>query len=153
MAKEELFKIPILGPFFRSIYAFPVKRGGNDTESIRKAISLLESGNSLLLFPEGTRGDGITLGPLNSGVAMMAKKTGAKVVAAGISGTEKVLPRGTSKFKRGPIKIVYGEPFTYDQIAGDASNSEGRAKFNDYLMGQLISLSKEVGLELQPPPH
>src|SRR5436190_18063312 len=93
MAKEELFKGPF-GKLIASVGAFPVRRGEGDTEAIRKTIALLEEGRAVLVFPEGTRGDGKQLGPINRGVAMLAKRTNATVLPIGVVGTHVVAPKG-----------------------------------------------------------
>lgn len=55
MAKEELFRIPILTSFIKWLGAFPVKRGKADVEAIKTAIRLVNEGNIVGIFPEGTR--------------------------------------------------------------------------------------------------
>ena len=57
MAKEELFRVPVLRHIIRWLHAFPVKRGmaGGDMHAIRTGFSILKSGKKLLMFPEGTR--------------------------------------------------------------------------------------------------
>ncbi|MEQ1935075.1 MAG: lysophospholipid acyltransferase family protein, partial [Fimbriimonadaceae bacterium] len=109
MAKEELFK-GFLGWLITSLGAFPVKRGEGDTESIRLAMSLLESGEAVLIFPEGTRGNGKQIQPLNKGVALLAKRTGALVVPVAVVGTHIAWPKGQKKIKRHKITLAYGTP-------------------------------------------
>jgi len=146
MAKKELFK-GLFGKIIASLGAFPVSRGEGDTESIRHSMELLEQGHALLLFPEGTRGDGKTLQELNRGVAMLAKRTGAPVVPVGVVGTEIVLPRGAKKMTRHPIKICFGEPFTYDAMPG-ATDREKREAFTAELASRIVALCRENGFML-----
>jgi len=152
MAKEELFK-GLFGRFIRSLGAFPVKRGESDTETIRLTISLLEKGEAVLVFPEGTRGDGKTLQPLNKGVALLAKRTGAKVIPAGIVGTHIALPRGQSKPKRSKIRVIWGEPATYSELATGPDGKESRDHFAEELSRRLIALCQDAGypLEMRTP--
>ena len=147
MAKEELLTAKGLGPILHSLDVFAVRRGTADTESVRRAITLLEGGNVVLMFPEGTRGDGKSLLPLNAGVAMLAKKSGAKVVPIGIHGTQIVAPR-VGKGRHHRMTIVYGEPFTFDEVAGEGNNAAQREQFSAYLRKRLIELCGEAGLEL-----
>jgi 1-acyl-sn-glycerol-3-phosphate acyltransferase len=150
MAKEELFK-GALGWLIRSLGAFPVKRGEGDTESIRLAIGALEAGEAVLMFPEGTRGDGKTLGALNKGVAMIAKRTGAPVVPISINGTHLALPKGSKKLRRASFRIRFGEPLLYSEVARGATEKENRELFLDELARRLITLSAENGLPLAMP--
>jgi 1-acyl-sn-glycerol-3-phosphate acyltransferase len=149
MAKEELFHHKQFGWLIRSLGAFPVKRGEGDTESIRLAMKLLDSGEAVLIFPEGTRGDGQTMNPMNKGVPMLAKRTGAQVVPVGVVGTHKAWPRGQSKPKRHRITLLYGEPFTYEEVATGATEKENRELFLQELERRLIALCAEGGLHLK----
>lgn len=65
------------GWLIRSLGAFPVNRGEGDMESIRFTMTSLEKGEAVIIFPEGTRGDGKRLGPLSKGVALIAKNRSA----------------------------------------------------------------------------
>ena len=149
MAKEELFKTPVLGFLCRSVNAFPIKRGAGDIEAIRIAMGILQSGKAMLIFPEGTRGRGEYLGKMTPGVAMLAKKTGAKVIPAAIIGTHKVLAKGSNKIKRGRMTVIYGEPFTYAEVTEGVARSEEKEVFLNALQDRLLALCAEGGLPLK----
>ena len=55
MAKAELFKIPLLNILIKALGAYPIERNGADVSAIRNTISLLQSGNWVGMFPQGTR--------------------------------------------------------------------------------------------------
>lgn len=149
MAKEELFR-GALGVLIRSLGAFPVRRGEGDTESIRLAMAALDAGETVLMFPEGTRGDGVHLGPLNKGVAMIAKRTGATVMPAAIVGTHLALPKGTSKLRRAKLTVRFAEPLRYEDTAKGATEKENRDLFLEELGRRLVQVSGEAGLPLLP---
>ena len=96
MAKEELFKNPLLGWLLRKVGAFPVSRGNNDINTIRTAIQSIKDGDNLLVFPEGTTihdGIGYTDGlpaHAKAGVAMIGVRTGAKLVPVFVDGEKKL---------------------------------------------------------------
>ena len=73
MAKEELF-VPVLGTIYKILGAFPVRRGGADRAAIKHGIDILESGQVLAIFPEGTRSKTGELGKAQPGALMMASK-------------------------------------------------------------------------------
>jgi 1-acyl-sn-glycerol-3-phosphate acyltransferase len=148
MAKEELFRGPF-GKLISALGAFPVKRGEGDTEAVRLTMSLLERGEAVLVFPEGTRGDGEAFQPVNRGVGMLAKRTGAKVVPVAIVGTEKVLPRGSSKPHRHKIVLAFGEPFTYADTSMGANDRENRELFAAELTRRILALCGEQGMPLK----
>lgn len=101
MAKEELFKAPILGPILPKVNAFPVKRGMSDREALRTALKILKSGEVVGLFPEGTRStDGVLKKGL-SGAGFFALRGNADVMPCAIIGPYKAFRK---------VKVVYGEP-------------------------------------------
>lgn len=148
MAKEELFK-GAFGWLISSLGAYRVRRGEGDTESIRFTIAALERGEAVIIFPEGTRGDGKRIGPLSAGVALIAKKTGAPVLPVGIVGTHVALPKGAKKPKRSRIRIVYGKPFTFAEVAGEGKGD--RERFLGELAVRLREVCAEGGLDLDLP--
>ncbi|HWA83389.1 MAG TPA: lysophospholipid acyltransferase family protein, partial [Fimbriimonadaceae bacterium] len=148
MAKEELFK-GLFGKLIASLGAFPVRRGDSDTEAIRKALALLEQGRAVLVFPEGTRGDGKTMGPINRGVAMLAKRSGAMVLPVGVIGTHVIAPKGGKGLKRHRTILAYGEPFTYEQTSTGQSEKENRELFARELERRIIALCAAHGLQLK----
>jgi 1-acyl-sn-glycerol-3-phosphate acyltransferase len=147
MAKEELFH-GVLGKIIEWVGSFPVRRGESDTEAIRTAISVIEAGKALLIFPEGTRGDGETLLPINRGVTMLAKRTDVPVVPVGIIGTHIVMPRG-KKGRRHLVVVAYGKPFRYTDVATSTSERENRDLFAKELERRLLELCRENGLPLK----
>jgi 1-acyl-sn-glycerol-3-phosphate acyltransferase len=105
MAKYELFKIPIFGKIFYQLGAFPVKRGGVSKESFKTAITLLDSGKVMCMFPEGTRNS--STGTMYKGAARIALKSNATVIPVAIVGKYKWFR---------PMKIVYGAPLDMSEF-------------------------------------
>jgi 1-acyl-sn-glycerol-3-phosphate acyltransferase len=122
MAKEELFKIPVFGPYIRALGAFPVKRGVPDRGAIRQAMDELKAGHVLGIFPEGTRADPGTLLPAERGFALIAKQTGIPIVPIALEGTDRVHPKHAKRLHRAHVTATVGKAVT----AGDmlAANAE-----------------------------
>lgn len=152
MAKEELFQHPIFGRLIASLGAFQVKRGETDTESIRRAIALLEEGEAILIFPEGSRGDGETIQEMSRGVAMLAKRTKAPVMPVGIVGTNAVMPKGKFKGKKHMVTLVYGLPFLYEDVATSAVERQNRELFSEELQRRIVELCAANGMPLRICP-
>ena len=88
MGKDSLFKIPVLGFILKKVGAFAVKRGTGDIGAVRKAVEILNGGNMISIFPEGTRNK--TNEPLiefKTGAAFIAYKANAYIVPVGITGS------------------------------------------------------------------
>jgi 1-acyl-sn-glycerol-3-phosphate acyltransferase len=111
MGKASLFRIPVLGSFFRSLGGFEVARDGTDRKALRDSIALLQAGEVLLVYPEGTRQHGPKIQSLQPGAAYLALRAGVPVVPVGIAGTEEIFRSHRIKlphFGRGVM--VVGEP-------------------------------------------
>ncbi len=81
-AKAELFKIPLLKQLITAFGAYPVKRGAGDVQAIKKTITLLEAGEAVCFFPQGTRcgGKDPRDTKVKSGVAMISHRSGRPVL-------------------------------------------------------------------------
>ena len=111
MAKEELFDIPIIGYIIKRLNAFPVKRGTADRVAIKKAISLLKSGECLGLFPEGTRSKDDRLLEFKPGAKIIAEKLTLKVQPIVIVDSAKLVDTKHSVTSAGgELKVIYMEP-------------------------------------------
>lgn len=116
MGKDSLFKIPVLGFILKKVGAFAVKRGTGDIGAVRKAVEILNGGNMISIFPEGTRNR--TKEPLiefKTGAVFIAYKANAYIVPVGISG--RCIP-----FSK--IKISFGKPYKIPSEVKPDLNSE-----------------------------
>ena len=120
MAKDELWRYKLPAKFLEAFGAFPVNRSGVDRKALERAESILKSGGTLILFPEGTRRSGNTVGKLHEGAAFLAARTGAVIIPVGLSETEQIMPKGSKIPKRMPVKIAIGKPVR----APDTSSSK-----------------------------
>lgn len=109
MAKEELFKFPPFAALIRSLGAFPVKRGEPDRRALRKAISILQQGRCLVIFPEGTRNPNHQLSKPELGFALLAAWSKAPVLPVAIFGSERLMPKGKFLPRPTPLKVKVGE--------------------------------------------
>jgi 1-acyl-sn-glycerol-3-phosphate acyltransferase len=148
MAKEELWKNKAFGWLIAQIGAHPVKRGEGDTESIRWCLEQLSAGHALLVFPEGTRGDGTHLLSMARGVAMLAKKSDVPVVPVGIVGTHRILPHGSGTRQRSRITVAYGKPLRYSDFAQNKPDTLARTEFLRALAKEIANLCQTNGLPI-----
>ena len=119
MAKEELFRNKLFGALIRDLGAFPVARGKGDTSAIDKSVELLREGGVLIIFPEGTRSkDGVPL-RARSGVAVIAKFSGADVLCCSIDYGRKLSFRTTVTLRYHPVLTaeMLGLKINNDDIA------------------------------------
>ena len=93
VAKQELFKHPLVSQFMRSMGAFPVDRNAMDINAIRTILKVLQLGHHVVLAPEGTRSDTGEIGAFNSTFIKLAQKANALILPMGIQGAFKALPK------------------------------------------------------------
>lgn len=132
MAKEELFKNPLFAWLISSLGAFPVSRGKGDTTVLDKSVEKLNEGNSLMIFPEGTRSKDGKVGRGHSGAAVIAARSGKPIIPVGIIFGEKL------KF-RTRVTVKYGEPIMpqdYVEI-GDDPNPRQLVKLKNRYMAEI----------------
>ena len=110
MGKDSLWKMKPIGWIISALGAFPVTRGSADREALKRCIAVLESGEPLVLFPEGTRQSGPHVQPLFDGAAYVAVKAGVPIIPVGIGGSEGVMPKGSKMIYPRKCVIVVGEP-------------------------------------------
>jgi 1-acyl-sn-glycerol-3-phosphate acyltransferase len=118
MAKQELYKGPITKWMWRSLGGFPVRRDTADIRAIDIALALLERGEVVGVYPEGTRSRTGEMLPFLKGAAWLALRTGAPIVPCGLRGTERKGPGERRRLRRrvlvafGPAIPVEAEPDT-----------------------------------------
>ncbi|MGF1676443.1 MAG: lysophospholipid acyltransferase family protein [Rivularia sp. (in: cyanobacteria)] len=109
MAKEELFKIPILKQVIELYGAYPVSRGTSDRNAIRKALEYLEQGWAVGLFLQGTRTpDGRITDP-KRGAALIAAKAKAPIIPVCLWGTQEIEQKGKAIPRKVPVTVRIGE--------------------------------------------
>jgi glycerol-3-phosphate dehydrogenase (NAD(P)+) len=115
VAKRELFKNPLVGWFLNSMGAFPVRRGQADEESVKTSLQLLERGEAVVVFPEGTRIVGGSLGRPKRGVGRLALQSGAPVVPVAVAGSENA--REGWRIRPVRVHVRCGAPLTFPRVA------------------------------------
>jgi len=106
MAKEELFKNKFIYWFARKTNIFPVKRGKQDIESMKKSLKVLNDNKILAIFPEGTRNGIKKNGKIQNGPAYLAARTGVSIIPVRIVGNFKPFTK---------VKIYYGKPLDFSE--------------------------------------
>lgn len=135
MAKDEIFKWPVVGWLARGVGAFPIKRGAPDRGSLKRSLEVLDQGGCFGIFPEGTRSRTGRLQKAEPGTAYIALKSGATVVPFGISGSYKLFS---------PLLVRFGPPVNLDRYKGGKLSS-------DSLEGAGHEIMAAIGRLLDPP--
>ncbi len=136
LAKKEWFDNKILGWFIRKLGGIPVDREHSDIQSVKTSLRVLKDGKRLCIFPEGTRNrTGTTeIQPIHAGAAMIAFKTGAKVIPLNIHAPAKFMHKND---------IYVGEPFDFSEFAGQKLDAELNRKMSDIMFEKLKEAREE----------
>lgn len=117
IAKKEVFEIPILSCIFKRIGVIPVDRKSINQTAVRKSLNILNEGNILGIFPEGTRSSSGELLDLNIGMIKIALQTNVPIIPVGLYGTHEIYPPQTkfpALFKKQTICTYFGKPIFLD---------------------------------------
>jgi 1-acyl-sn-glycerol-3-phosphate acyltransferase len=129
MAKEELVRARY-GPLLVRLGAFPVRRGQADEDALETARVVLRQGGLLALFPEGTRiRDPDELGHPRRGAGRLALETGAPLVPAAITGTERLFWGPIPKPRR--VQVAFSEPIPVSELT---ASPEGAAELVEEML-------------------
>ena len=112
LLKKSLFKVPIVGQAFQLAHFIPVDRSQHDAAvaALEKATDALRSGQSFLIYPEGTRSDDGRLQTFKKGAAVMAIKAGVPVVAMACSNAHRIMEKRSLVVHPGKILVEFLEP-------------------------------------------
>ena len=119
LAKEKLFKKPVLGMVLTLLGVLPVG-GANDFRSVRTVIRALKDEKIVAIFPEGTRSLGDEFLDPHPGIAFLAHVAQVPIIPCYIAGTDKAWPRGGRFFKPKKVRVFIGQPFS----VGDTSRED-----------------------------
>ena len=136
MAKRELFENKLFAWVLRNLHAFPVKREKVDIGTVRKGLAVLEEGNILGMFPEGTRRKSPEISQAHAGAALFAIKAQVPVIPVAI--------KGTYSF-RNKIRVACGEPFYLDCNTGKLSSDLKQG--SEQIMGAIVGLWNGLDLD------
>lgn len=115
MARHDLFCNPLFSWLISNLGAFPVKRGSADLSALKEAMQRIKKGNSLVLFPEGTRRFDRTSFEPHSGIGFLAIKLNVPVIPVVISGTDKALPKGSKFIRPRKVSVQFGKQIYIDK--------------------------------------
>nr|WP_281369865.1 lysophospholipid acyltransferase family protein [Leifsonia psychrotolerans] len=157
MAKGSLFTIPVIGYLLTKSGQIPVQRGGSmrGSEPVRAAERLVENGQMLVVYPEGTLTRDPDMWPMRgkTGAVRVALEQNIPVVPAAHWGTQGVMPRYSKKislFPRKHITVKIGDPVDLDRFRGRSLDSATLAEATTAVMDAITALLEDIREEKAP---
>jgi len=135
IAKEELFRLPVIGWILHRIQTFPVRRNSADRRAIRAALDTLQGGGILGLFPEGTRNKSQNLLPPQPGIALIALKSETEVLPVAIVGPYKLFRS---------VRVKIGKPLCFAEFYGQKLRAEQLEQVAAMIMSEIGRLRQEI---------
>jgi len=147
LARESLFRFPVLGWILHRWQAVPVDRDGGGAKGLKAILDRLLAGGAIILFPEGTRTRDGKLQPARSGIGLTVIKSKAPVVPVRVFGTYEAYNRHM-RFPRPfhRVTVKYGRPMHFEKLRAEAATcSKTRVKeiyqqVADEIMGAIAAL-------------
>jgi 1-acyl-sn-glycerol-3-phosphate acyltransferase len=135
LAKQELFRVPVFSAAMRGMRCVPIDRGNRrqSFESLKQAADLVRSGNSIVVFPEGTRSEDGRIHELKKGPFYLAEMAGVPIVPVGIHGTRNALAKDGVLVHGAEVRVSIGDPIEQDK-KGQGARDRLRASVRDALI-------------------
>ena len=146
LAKDELFRPFFFGKIIRILGAIPVLQEDSKAAAaaLKGFLNLLKEGNSVILFPEGSRSQDGKLKPLEGGAALISIKSGVPIIPAYVSGTFEAMPSGVAWVKPKKIRLFFGKAI-YPPADSEKSSKEAREELTRTLTKVLSDMENEYG--------
>ena len=141
LGKREMTEWPLIGPFVLAGSVHPVDRANVDIDVFRLLLRILEAGNVVVVFPEGTRSASGAMQAARDGVAMLALRSGARILPVGVVDTYRFWPRGKVPRPGRRVEMRVGQPFSLaDVLPPDLDRRAAKAAATDVIMRRIAAL-------------
>jgi 1-acyl-sn-glycerol-3-phosphate acyltransferase len=120
LARENLFRFPVMGWVLRQWQVVPVDRDGGGAAGLRAILDRLLAGGAIILFPEGTRTRDGKLQPARSGIGLTVIKSTALVVPVRVFGTYEAYSRHRVLPRPHRVAVKYGRPMPFAKLRAEA---------------------------------
>jgi 1-acyl-sn-glycerol-3-phosphate acyltransferase len=148
LAKEELFRVPVVGRVLSGAGQIPVARGTNDPAPLRRLMKAITEGEVVLIYPEGTvtrRPDHLPM-EAKTGTVRLSLATGVPITPLASWGSQAVWQKsgkGSLKYGR-PVWVRAGPPIDLSARQGDAEDRAALKEMTASVMAVLTSLAEDL---------
>lgn len=155
VARDSLFKLPVIGWILRNTYVMPISRESASSASLRETIRRMQHGFLVGVFPEGTRTETGEVGPFKPGFVALIRRAKLPVYPVGIAGAFQAMGKGSWFLKPARVRVVVGEPISVEELAQFDSRDKDQALI-DFVRSRVVECSTQAeawrtGEEAKPP--
>ena len=151
LARDSLFRVPVIGWILRHTYVLPINRQAASTGSLREMIARLKAGAWVGIFPEGTRSIDGSLGTLKPGFLALLRRSEANVCLVGIAGSGHALGRDAWFPRFAKVSVVFGTPISAAEIQTMLAN--GDEQFLKLIHDRLAICIHEAEMSIAAKPR
>lgn len=142
LARDSLFRVPVIGWILRNTYVMPINREAASTASLREAIRRLDHNFYVGIFPEGTRTTTGEVGRLKPGFLALMRRSKVPVYPVGIAGAFQALPKGAWFLRPVKVRVVFGAELSPDELARFDKRQE--AELLSYIRDRMLACQHEA---------
>ena len=150
LAKDTIFK-GFWDTIFTALGGIPVVRGTADREALTTCVAVVEAGEPLVIFPEGTRQLGPEVQELFDGAAFVQSRTGVPIIPVGIGGSEAAMPKGAKFIKPHKVRLMVGAPLLAIETEGPKARRAAIRARSQELHGVLQDLFDQAQVNAGTP--
>jgi 1-acyl-sn-glycerol-3-phosphate acyltransferase len=143
LARDSLFRVPVVGWILRHTYVMPVNRESASSSSLRLAADRLKRGFLVGIFPEGTRSTDGQIAPLKPGFIALVRRGNVPIIPVGVAGTAAAWPRDSKVIRPKPCRVVYGDPIPTEVLARLVVKGNEQALLEE-VRGRMIACQQEA---------
>ncbi|NLW02702.1 MAG: 1-acyl-sn-glycerol-3-phosphate acyltransferase [Clostridiaceae bacterium] len=148
MAGIKLKANPFTSIFLRTVRHIPINPNSADRKPIKKALEVLKAGESILIFPEGTRSRSGSMIKAKKGFLLLARLSGADIVPIALEGTERLMPINQNDMGRevphhATVRVKVGQPFRIEK------KNPGGISDEEYLHNAMRKIAEMLSPEYQ----
>ncbi len=145
LGRQDLF-LPGLRAVVQWLGWIPIRQDRLDRHGFDKAIRLIREGRIVVIYPEGSRTPDGALKRGKPGIGVIVAETGCAVIPAHLSGTREVLPPGARWLSLHPVRVTFGAPIDFAEVAQRSSGKE----FYQHVSRTVMSRIADLG-QVAPP--
>ena len=138
LARDSLFRIPVIGWILKRTYVKPINRENAGTASLRATLQALDEGYFCGVFPEGTRSRDGKVGEIKPGFIALLRRTRSPIHPVGVAGAHHTLGRGSCWFKPRRVRVVFGPALDPEQVRRLCEKGR-EAELVAYVRGEIIA--------------
>jgi len=146
LAKVELARIPVIHSWMPKLGCVYIDRGNprQAVKAIQQCIEALKGGQSMVIFPEGTRSRGPVMGEFKKGSMRLAEQAGVPIVPVAINGTYRAMEANNNRIQPAEVSVTVMPPINFEKLSKqDRDNIHNIV--HDLISGALAQLQNEGG--------